>query len=75
MNTFGLDKNYRQIDFEEVTVEDLEFISGGSGGGGAIDVNLINNPQSTFGHMINDGYAALYNAFTNVYQAVDNMFG
>jgi len=34
MNTFGLDKNYEQINFEEVTVEELQVISGGSGGGG-----------------------------------------
>lgn len=33
MNTFGLDKSYDQIDFEAVRIEDLDLISGGSGGG------------------------------------------
>lgn len=33
MNNFGLDKSYEQFDFEEITVEDLEVISGGTGGG------------------------------------------
>lgn len=32
MNNFGLDKNYEQFNFEEITVEELEIISGGSGG-------------------------------------------
>lgn len=33
MNNFGLDKNYSQLNFEEITVEDLVIVSGGSGGG------------------------------------------
>ena len=33
MNTFALDKNYDQIDFEEISVVELEVISGGSGSG------------------------------------------
>jgi bacteriocin-like protein len=33
MNTFGLDKNYEQFNFEEISVEELQVISGGSGGG------------------------------------------
>lgn len=32
MKNFGLDKNYNQIDFEEVSIEELQVISGGSGG-------------------------------------------
>lgn len=32
-NAFGLDKNYEQINFEEVSVEELQIISGGSGSG------------------------------------------
>lgn len=34
MNNFGLDKNYSQFNFEEITVDDLVIVSGGSGGGG-----------------------------------------
>jgi hypothetical protein len=34
MNSFGIDKNYEQFNFEEITVEELQMISGGSGGGG-----------------------------------------
>lgn len=34
MKSFGLDKNYEQINFDEVTVEELQIISGGTGGGG-----------------------------------------
>lgn len=34
MNNFALDKNYSQFDFEEITVDDLITISGGSGGSG-----------------------------------------
>ncbi|QEI11002.1 hypothetical protein [Cellvibrio japonicus] len=37
MNTFGLDRNYEQFNFEEVSVEDLQIISGGSGGGYGTD--------------------------------------
>ena len=33
MNTFALDKNYQPFNFEEISVEELQFISGGSGGG------------------------------------------
>jgi hypothetical protein len=33
MKSFGIDKNYEEINFEEVTPEDLQMISGGSGGG------------------------------------------
>jgi hypothetical protein len=32
MNTFNLDKNYQQFNFEEISVDELEIISGGSGG-------------------------------------------
>lgn len=32
MNTFALDKNYKKVNFEEITVDELEVISGGSGG-------------------------------------------
>jgi len=32
MSSFGLNKNYSQFDFEEITVDDLSLISGGSGG-------------------------------------------
>jgi len=35
MKTFALDKNYDQINFEVVSVAELEVISGGSGGAGA----------------------------------------
>lgn len=31
MNTFGLDKNYNQLNFEEISVDKLEIISGGTG--------------------------------------------
>ncbi len=31
MNTFALDKNYSQLNFEEISVDDLEIISGGTG--------------------------------------------
>lgn len=34
MNTFGLDRNYSQLNFEEISVEELTIVSGGSGGGG-----------------------------------------
>lgn len=34
MSTFGLDKNYQQFNFEEISVDELQIISGGSGGGG-----------------------------------------
>jgi bacteriocin-like protein len=49
MKSFGLDKNYEQINFEEVTVEELQAISGGSGGltlmeGGLIIVGLAGAP-------------------------------
>jgi hypothetical protein len=33
MQTFGIDKNYEEINFEAVSVEELEMVSGGSGGG------------------------------------------
>ncbi|MBE8716319.1 hypothetical protein [Cellvibrio polysaccharolyticus] len=33
MNTFGLDKNYTQFNFEEISVDELQIISGGSGSG------------------------------------------
>ena len=45
MSTFALDRNYQQFNFEEISVEELQVISGGSGsafgsdlflGGGAI---------------------------------------
>ncbi len=32
MNTFNLDKNYQQFNFEEISVDQLQIISGGSGG-------------------------------------------
>lgn len=32
MSDFGLDKKYEQFNFEEITVEELQIISGGSGG-------------------------------------------
>ena len=32
MNNFALDRNYDQINFEEISVAELEVISGGSGG-------------------------------------------
>ena len=32
MNTFSLDKNYQRFDFDEVSVSDLESVSGGTGG-------------------------------------------
>jgi predicted regulator of Ras-like GTPase activity (Roadblock/LC7/MglB family) len=32
MQTFGIDKNYEEINFEQVSVEELQMISGGSGG-------------------------------------------
>jgi hypothetical protein len=35
MNTFALDKNYDQFNFEQISVAELEVISGGSGGSGA----------------------------------------
>ncbi len=31
MNTFALDKNYSQLNFEEISIDDLEIISGGTG--------------------------------------------
>lgn len=31
MNTFALDKNYQQFNFEEISVDELQVISGGSG--------------------------------------------
>jgi hypothetical protein len=40
MNTFALDKNYDQINFEKISVAELEVISGGSGGGCWPDPNL-----------------------------------
>lgn len=32
MSTFALDKNYQQFNFEEISVDELQIISGGSGG-------------------------------------------
>lgn len=32
MKNFSLDKSYQQIDFDQVSVEELQVISGGSGG-------------------------------------------
>lgn len=32
MNTFALDKKYQKFDFDEISVEDLQVISGGTGG-------------------------------------------
>ena len=34
MNAFALDKNYNTFNFEEISVADLEVISGGSGSAG-----------------------------------------
>jgi len=34
MNTFALDKNYNAFNFAEISVADLEVISGGSGSAG-----------------------------------------
>ena len=31
MNTFALDKNYQQFNFEEISIDELEIISGGTG--------------------------------------------
>lgn len=31
MNTFALDKNYSQLNFEEISIDELEIISGGTG--------------------------------------------
>jgi hypothetical protein len=49
MQSFGIDKNYEEINFEEVSVEDLQMISGGSGGmtpmtGGMIILGLAAIP-------------------------------
>ena len=31
MNTFALDKNYSRLNFDEISVDELEIISGGTG--------------------------------------------
>lgn len=36
MNTFGLDKNHSQLNFEKISVDDLVVVSGGSGGSSSI---------------------------------------
>jgi hypothetical protein len=51
MQSFGIDKNYEEINFEEVSVEDLQMISGGSGGltpmeGGVLILGLAAFPIS-----------------------------
>jgi hypothetical protein len=38
MNTFALDKNYNQFNFAEISVAELEIISGGSGGSGSFNM-------------------------------------
>lgn len=38
MKTFGLQDDYAQLDFNEISVADLEIISGGSGSGGGLTV-------------------------------------
>lgn len=40
MKTFGLDKKFEPVNFTEVTAEELEVISGGSGTAGAIAMVL-----------------------------------
>jgi len=40
MKTFGLDRKYDQINFAEVSAEELEIISGGSGAAGTIAMGL-----------------------------------
>lgn len=41
MNTFALDKNYSQFNFEEVSIDDLEIISGGTGVANVNDTSAI----------------------------------
>jgi len=41
MKTFGLDKKFEPINFTEVTVEELEVISGGSGGTTAGNIAMV----------------------------------
>ncbi len=53
MSTFALDKNYQQFNFEEISVEELQIISGGSGGGGS--ELLIGGAMVSFGGI---GYGA-----------------
>lgn len=50
-STFGLDKNYERINFEEVSVEELEVISGGSGwvGAGAASAAAFGIGAAAFG--------------------------
>lgn len=40
MNAFGLDKKYEEFNFEEVSVDELEIISGGSGSEGMVNASL-----------------------------------
>lgn len=47
MKTFGLDQKYKKVDFEEVSVEDLELISGGSGAAGSIAMGLAGGWAAT----------------------------
>ena len=49
MNTFALDKNYNQFNFEEISVDDLEIISGGTGVANVNDGLASNYYSSTYG--------------------------
>lgn len=36
MSAFALDRSYSQLNFAEISVDELEMITGGSGGGGRV---------------------------------------
>lgn len=49
MNAFALDKNYSQYNFEEISVDDLEIISGGTGVANVNDGMSSNYYSTTYG--------------------------
>lgn len=59
MKVFNLDKSYECIKFEDISVEDLIVISGGSGGGsgGGIFAEIV---RSVFPSPISDLIIAVY---------------
>jgi len=61
MNTFALDKNYSQLNFDEISVDDLEIISGGTG------LANVNDGLSTGYYTTTRGYTFTTNAPGNTY--------
>lgn len=54
MKTFGIDENFEQVDFEQVSVEEMAIISGGSGGSNTVYCQYDGKNYSVGGTYVQD---------------------